>query len=59
MAEVAERVAPVDRQTFSWWTLTAMVVGSMVGAAIFSLPARFGIAPSSGQSSAADAAATA
>lgn len=29
-------------QTFSRLTLTAMVVGSMVGAGIFSLPARFG-----------------
>ena len=29
-------------QTFSLLTLTAMVVGSMVGAGIFSLPATFG-----------------
>ncbi|QVL47210.1 MAG: basic amino acid/polyamine antiporter [Thiocapsa sp.] len=33
-----------ERQTFSRLTLTAMVVGSMVGAGIFSLPARFGAA---------------
>lgn len=31
-------------QKFSRLTLTAMVVGSMVGAGIFSLPARFGTA---------------
>ena len=31
-------------QKFSRLTLTAMVVGSMVGAGIFSLPARFGVA---------------
>ncbi len=30
------------QQTFSIWTLTAMVVGSMVGAGIFSLPQAFG-----------------
>ena len=29
-------------QKFSLWTLTAMVVGSMVGAGIFSLPQAFG-----------------
>jgi len=33
-----------DVQKFSRLTLTAMVVGSMVGAGIFSLPARFGAA---------------
>ena len=30
------------QQKFSIWTLTAMVVGSMVGAGIFSLPQAFG-----------------
>ncbi len=35
--------SPSD-QKFSRLTLTAMVVGSMVGAGIFSLPARFGTA---------------
>jgi arginine:ornithine antiporter / lysine permease len=30
-----------SRKTFSLWTLTAMVVGSMVGAGIFSLPRTF------------------
>jgi len=45
MADVAESVsATADRQTFSRLTLTAMVVGSMVGAGIFSLPGRFGAA---------------
>lgn len=34
----------VSAQKFSRTTLTAMVVGSMVGAGIFSLPARFGTA---------------
>ena len=33
-----------SEQKFSRLTLTAMVVGSMVGAGIFSLPARFGTA---------------
>jgi arginine:ornithine antiporter / lysine permease len=33
-----------EQQKFSRLTLTAMVVGSMVGAGIFSLPARFGAA---------------
>lgn len=36
--------AAVGDQKFSLPTLTAMVVGSMVGAGIFSLPARFGTA---------------
>lgn len=36
--------APVDEQKMSVPTLTAMVVGSMVGAGVFSLPARFGVA---------------
>lgn len=35
--------APAERK-FSRLTLTAMVVGSMVGAGIFSLPGRFGAA---------------
>lgn len=37
-------MADADAQKFSRLTLTAMVVGSMVGAGIFSLPARFGSA---------------
>ena len=35
----------VDKSTaqqLTFWTITAMVVGSMVGAGVFSLPARFG-----------------
>ena len=39
-----ESLAVADVQKFSRFTLTAMVVGSMVGAGIFSLPARFGAA---------------
>lgn len=35
-------MAPGSPQKFSLWTLTAMVVGSMVGAGIFSLPQAFG-----------------
>ena len=31
-----------SEQKFNLWTLTAMVVGSMVGAGIFSLPQSFG-----------------
>ncbi len=38
----ADRATPQAAQTFSLLTLTAMVVGSMVGAGIFSLPATFG-----------------
>ncbi len=38
----ASNDAASGRQTFSLLTLTAMVVGSMVGAGIFSLPATFG-----------------
>lgn len=38
----AEQAAAPGAQTFSLLTLTAMVVGSMVGAGIFSLPATFG-----------------
>src|SRR5262245_2799463 len=34
-------MATTSRKTFSLWTLTAMVVGSMVGAGIFSLPRTF------------------
>ncbi|MEA3640650.1 MAG: basic amino acid/polyamine antiporter [Lamprobacter sp.] len=37
-------MADADAQKFSRLTLTAMVVGSMIGAGIFSLPARFGAA---------------
>ncbi|WP_026931441.1 basic amino acid/polyamine antiporter [Glycomyces tenuis] len=37
--EVAAESAPAAKVAF--WTLTAMVVGSMVGAGVFSLPARF------------------
>jgi arginine:ornithine antiporter/lysine permease len=40
---VAATAAPAE-QKFSRLTLTAMVVGSMVGAGIFSLPGRFGAA---------------
>jgi arginine:ornithine antiporter / lysine permease len=40
---VSEAAAPAE-QKFSRLTLTAMVVGSMVGAGIFSLPGRFGAA---------------
>ena len=35
-------MASSSQQKFSVWTLTAMVVGSMVGAGIFSLPRTFG-----------------
>lgn len=35
-------MAPMTPQKFTLWTLTAMVVGSMVGAGIFSLPQAFG-----------------
>jgi len=35
-------MTPSSTQKFSLWTLTAMVVGSMVGAGIFSLPQTFG-----------------
>lgn len=35
-------MASAPQQTFSRWTLMAMVVGSMVGAGIFSLPQAFG-----------------
>lgn len=35
-------MASASPQKFSLWTLTAMVVGSMVGAGIFSLPQAFG-----------------
>jgi arginine:ornithine antiporter / lysine permease len=31
-----------ENQTLSVWALTALVVGSMVGAGIFTLPGRFG-----------------
>jgi arginine:ornithine antiporter/lysine permease len=34
--------AEVEKQTLSVWALTALVVGSMVGAGIFTLPAAFG-----------------
>jgi arginine:ornithine antiporter/lysine permease len=34
--------AKQDNQTLSVWALTALVVGSMVGAGIFTLPGRFG-----------------
>ena len=37
-------IASSSEQTFSLWMLTAMVVGSMVGAGIFSLPRTFGSA---------------
>jgi arginine:ornithine antiporter/lysine permease len=40
---VSGTAAPAE-QKFSRLTLTAMVVGSMVGAGIFSLPGRFGAA---------------
>jgi arginine:ornithine antiporter / lysine permease len=40
---VSGAAAPAE-QKFSRLTLTAMVVGSMVGAGIFSLPGRFGAA---------------
>src|SRR5262249_14017912 len=46
-AVVAESAAPGPGETVnkvSMPTLTAMVVGSMVGAGVFSLPARFGTA---------------
>ncbi|MEV0686201.1 basic amino acid/polyamine antiporter [Nocardia sp. NPDC050378] len=36
--------APEADKKFSLPTLTAMVIGSMVGAGVFSLPARFGVA---------------
>jgi arginine:ornithine antiporter / lysine permease len=42
-AAAPEIGAPAERK-FSRLTLTAMVVGSMVGAGIFSLPGRFGAA---------------
>ncbi|MGV1008052.1 MAG: hypothetical protein ACOYBY_05515 [Dermatophilaceae bacterium] len=38
----ATETAPAAKMTVP--TLTAMVVGSMVGAGVFSLPARFGVA---------------
>ena len=51
MASSTEQALPVSgnatasgEQKFSRLTLTAMVVGSMVGAGIFSLPGRFGAA---------------
>ena len=50
MASSTEQTLPVSgaaapaEQKFSRLTLTAMVVGSMVGAGIFSLPGRFGAA---------------
>jgi arginine:ornithine antiporter/lysine permease len=34
--------AETGKQTISVWALTALVVGSMVGAGIFTLPAAFG-----------------
>ena len=39
-----QKPAPASVQKFSFWTLTAMVVGSMVGAGIFSLPRTFATA---------------
>ncbi len=39
-----EQAAPSSTAKMSLPTLTAMVVGSMVGAGVFSLPARFGVA---------------
>src|SRR6516225_10924155 len=39
-----QKPAPASVQKFSFWTLTAMVVGSMVGAGIFSLPRAFATA---------------
>ena len=44
MASAAEVVTASGEQKFSRLALTAMVVGSMVGAGIFSLPGRFGAA---------------
>ena len=41
-AEVAPEASVVQKMTLP--TLTAMVVGGMVGAGVFSLPARFGVA---------------
>src|SRR5262245_66267292 len=39
-----QKPSVVSIQKFSFWTLTAMVVGSMVGAGIFSLPRAFATA---------------
>src|SRR6516225_7267458 len=39
-----QKPAPASVQKFSFWTLTAMVIGSMVGAGIFSLPRTFAAA---------------
>lgn len=44
MTEVEEATQPTSLARMSLPTLTAMVVGSMVGAGVFSLPARFGAA---------------
>jgi arginine:ornithine antiporter/lysine permease len=39
-----QKRTPASVQKFSFWALTAMVVGSMVGAGIFSLPSTFATA---------------
>ena len=44
MAETDTAGSGATTQKMSVMTLTAMVVGSMVGAGVFSLPARFGVA---------------
>lgn len=48
MANPAPEVATTDvvdeERKFSYWTMVGMVVGGMVGAGVFSLPARFGVA---------------
>jgi len=41
MAQSANAVETPHTAKLAFWTLTAMVVGSMVGAGVFSLPARF------------------
>ena len=44
MTSTAETTEPTTAGKMSLPTLTAMVVGGMVGAGVFSLPARFGVA---------------
>ena len=44
MTSTAETTGPTTAGKMSLPTLTAMVVGGMVGAGVFSLPARFGVA---------------